>query len=223
MKLKTIFIANILIQLFWLAFSLLIGISLSKMIFDAYLLQVIFGGVFSLLAYIIMFWISSIFKATKDPDVIAASDLRMPVLRYKQYREWYDMHMELMQKYGCDSKEANKYFYSFFIKIKDPNEWRRYQKYRYDMSHKINHFQKGDRIKLQMEDGGSTIGTIIHELPNRIYVVSFPFAVSIVPVKEPIGGWKDNKYPSKELRLTSDEIQGVINGEYEGTEIHYHF
>ena len=84
-------------------------------------------------------------------------------------------------------------------------------------------FQKGDKIKLQMEDGGSTIGTIIHEQPNRVYIVSFPFAVSIVPVKEPIGGWKDNKYPSKELRLTSEEIQGIINGEYEGTENHYHF
>ena len=131
--------------------------------------------------------------------------------------------MELMKTYGCDSKEANNYFNSFFCKIKTPNEWRRYQKYTYDMSHKVNHFQKGDKIKLQMEDGGSTIGTIIHEQPNRVYIVSFPFAVSIVPVKEPIGGWKDNKYPSKELRLTSEEIQGIINGEYEGTENHYHF
>ena len=104
----------------------------------------------------------------------------MPVFRYKQYREWYDKHMDLMKTYGCDSKEANKYFNSFFCKIKTPNEWRRYQKYRYDMSHKVNHFQKGDKIKLQMEDWGSTIGT-------------------------------------------SEEIQGIINGEYEGTENHYHF
>lgn len=220
---RNIYIANILAQLFWLALSLLIGVSLSRMLFEALIFKVIFGGVFSLLAYIIMFWLSSIFKATKDPDVVAASDLRMPVFRYKQYREWYDKYMELMKVYGCDSKEANKYFNSFFCKIKAPNEWRRYQKYRYDMAHKINHFQKGDKIKLQMEDGGSVIGTIIHEQPNRVYIVSFPFAVSIVPVKEPIGGWKDNKYPSKELRLTSEEIQGVINGEYEGTENHYHF
>lgn len=220
---RKIYFANILAQLFWLALSLLIGGSLSRMLFDAFIFKVIFGGVFSLLAYIIMFWLSSIFKATKDPDVVAASDLRIPVFRYKQYREWYDKHMELMNTYGCDSKEANNYFNSFFCKIKTPNEWRRYQKYRYDMSHKVNHFQKGDKIKLQMEDGGSTIGTIIHEQPNRVYIVSFPFAVSIVPVKEPIGGWKDNKYPSKELRLTSEEIQGIINGEYEGTENHYHF
>lgn len=220
---RKIYFANILAQLFWLALSLLIGVSLSRMLFDAFIFKVIFGGVFSLLAYIIMFWLSSIFKATKDPDVVAASDLRMPVFRYKQYREWYDKHMELMKTYGCDSKEANNYFNSFFCKINTPNEWRRYQKYRYDMSHKVNHFQKGDKIKLQMEDGGSTIGTIIHEQPNLVYIVSFPFAVSIVPVKEPIGGWKDNKYPSKELRLTSEEIQGIINGEYEGTENHYHF
>lgn len=69
---RKIYFANILAQLFWLALSLLIGGSLSRMLFDAFIFKVIFGGVFSLLAYIIMYWLSSIFKATKDPDVVAA-------------------------------------------------------------------------------------------------------------------------------------------------------
>ena len=55
------------------------------------------------------------------------------------------------------------------------------------------------------------------------YEVIFPFAVSIVPIEESVGGWKDNAFPSKVLLLSEKDIQVIHNGEYEGTENHYHF
>ena len=56
--------------------------------------------------------------AAKDPDVQEASNLGIPVGRYRQYREWYDEHQRLMQQYGIESKEASAYFASFFRQIK---------------------------------------------------------------------------------------------------------
>ena len=77
----------------------------------------------------IMFWC----EATKDPDVVIASKLNMPIGRYKQYREWYDEFLRLMEEHGTKSKIAYDYFMSFFPKIKNLNEWRRYQDFRAQM------------------------------------------------------------------------------------------
>lgn len=100
----------------------------------SYIINGIIIGLVGLAGYFVVFLIYEIIKATKDPDVIAASDLRMTVRRYKKYREWYDEHQRLMEQYGIESKEAEKYFVSFFKKIKNPNEWRRYQAYRFKKS-----------------------------------------------------------------------------------------
>lgn len=94
-------------------------------------MKYVIGGIVAVIAGNAIMLIINIIKAMKDPDVIAASNLRMDVRRYKKYREWYDEHQRLMRQYGIDSKEELEYFRSFFKQIKNPNEWRRYQAYRF--------------------------------------------------------------------------------------------
>ena len=84
------------------------------------------SGLLTLLIYILISIIVSIAKSAKDPDVIEASQLHIPIYRYKKYKEWNDKYMRLMDIYGEDSKEANEYFRSFWSQVKYPNEWRRY-------------------------------------------------------------------------------------------------
>ena len=93
-------------------------------------MRYIIGGFVFLIVGIVIMFIANIVKATKDPDVIAASNLKMDVRRYKKYKEWYDEHQRLIKLYGIDSKEEQEYFLSFFKQIKNPNEWRRYQSFR---------------------------------------------------------------------------------------------
>lgn len=80
---------------------------------------------------VIAFFLIATLKGLKDPDVIVANKLKIPILRYRKYKEWYDEHQRLMGQYGVESKEANEYFDSFIQQVKYKNEWRRYQDYRY--------------------------------------------------------------------------------------------
>lgn len=102
-------------------------------------MKYVFGGIVAVVIGAVIMLLVNIIKATKDPDVIAASNLRMDVRRYKKYREWYDEHQRLMRRYGIDSKEEQEYFRSFFKQIKTPNEWRRYQAFRF------NNYTKNER------------------------------------------------------------------------------
>lgn len=102
-------------------------------------MKYVFGGIVAVVIGAVIMLLVNIIKATKDPDVIAASNLRMDVRRYKKYREWYDEHQRLMRRYGIDSMEEQEYFRSFFKQIKNPNEWRRYQAFRF------NNYTKNER------------------------------------------------------------------------------
>ena len=123
-------IKNVLIQLFWIGIALVIGICLSKAIFEATLWRSIFSGIFTLLAYFMMSVISNWIKAMKDPDVQVASDLRMSIKRYRHYQRLYDEYHEFMLKHGIDSHASEEKFKEIFKQIDNPNEWRRYQQYR---------------------------------------------------------------------------------------------
>lgn len=97
---------------------------------------------FWVIIVIVVFMIATL-KGLKDPDVKIANKLRIPIIRYRKYKEWYDEHQRLMRKYGTDSKEANEYFDNFIQHIQNKNEWRKYQDYRYqeiidDMNDMIN-------------------------------------------------------------------------------------
>lgn len=104
-------------------------------------MKCIIGGLVYLVVGFVIVLIVCIIKAAKDPDVIAASNLKMDVRRYKKYREWYDEHQRLVRQYGLDSKEEQEYFLSFFKQIKNPNEWRRYQKFRFNECRRHQQFR----------------------------------------------------------------------------------
>lgn len=130
-------VLNIVIQLLWLALCLFLGYKASIALLPTshWIVQGLLTGGIAIVAYAAIVIATNIIKATKDPDVITASDLRMDVRRYKQYREWYDEHQRLMREYGINSKEEQAYFLQFFKQIKNPNEWRRYQNYRLKQAH----------------------------------------------------------------------------------------
>lgn len=93
------------------------------------------GSIFYFLLVIFIFsFVCSYLKSLKKPDVQAATKLRMSVIRYRKYRKLYDEHQKIMDKYGIESKESIEYSISILPKIKNMNEWRRYQDYRYKES-----------------------------------------------------------------------------------------
>lgn len=133
---KSIAAASILIQVFWYAVA---GVA-TYFVTKTWLFGInqpwraILGGLVFIVIVILLSIITNIIKATKDSDVRAASALGMDIRRYKKYQEWYDEHQRLMTVYGIDSKEEQEYFLNFFKQIKNPNEWRRYQDYRFQKS-----------------------------------------------------------------------------------------
>lgn len=135
---KRIITGNILIQVLWYVIAGITTYLITKMWLSGMIQP--WKGIVGCLVFIVIVAlvsiITNIIKATKDPDVIVASNLKMDVRRYKQYREWYDEHQRLISAYGIDSNEEQKFFLSFFKQIKNPNEWRRYQDYRYQESRK---------------------------------------------------------------------------------------
>lgn len=216
------------IQLLWLVVACCIGGYVSMSIFDSMLWRCLFGGIFSMIMYYLMFVFTEWVKAMKDPDVLAASDLRMSVKRYRVYQRIYDEYQAFMIEHGTDSPASERKFRELFKEVKNPNEWRRYQQYRYNLykngnSVRIMPINVGEKLKVRMEDGGYVIGTIQHDNQNNTFDVSFPFPVSIIPAKEPAEGWKDNYFPSELITLNRSEIDGIIKGKYVGTENHYHF
>lgn len=122
---------NILIQLFWVAVSLFVGVSLACHIFDTMIWKSVFGGVFSLFAYFLGTIITEWIKAMKDPDVQTASELRMSVKRYHKYQRLYDEYAEFMKIHGTHSRASEEKFAEIFKQIDNPNEWRRYQEFRF--------------------------------------------------------------------------------------------
>lgn len=83
-----------------------------------------------ILTIILVIWLINFFKALKDPNVKAASDLRMSIRNYNLYKKIFDEHWACMQKYGADSIEAKRLFAQLFKEVKNPNEWRRYERWR---------------------------------------------------------------------------------------------
>ena len=130
--------ANILIQLFWAAIALFIGVSLACHLFDSMIWRSIFGGLFSLVAYFIMGVMTNWIKAMKDPDVQIASDLRMSVKRYRKYQRLYDEYAEFMDRHGTNSHASEEKFEKIFKQIDNPNEWRRYQDFRFKQSSSVS-------------------------------------------------------------------------------------
>lgn len=91
----------------------------------------LYGVILITIAFLIG-WLWYFFKAFNDPDIIIASNLRMTINRYRLYRKLYNELQELIKKYGIDSPNIDEiYRIKIFPKIKNTNEWRRYQTYRW--------------------------------------------------------------------------------------------
>ena len=190
-------------------------------------------GLISVFYYALLVYITHFIRALKDPDVQIASELRMSITRYKRYREWFNEHQRIMQIHGCESKEANDYFNSFFKKIKYPNEWRRYSHYRLMLGKEEmlrdctipndSKYDIGDKIILKMDDEEDFLTGEIVNVKNGKYQVIFPSPVSLIESEEPAGGWKDNSWPTTEHLLSEDDIEKIKSRYYVGTSVHFHF
>lgn len=88
-------------------------------------------GVGAIVVGFLLYWLYLTIKAMKDPDVQAASSLRMSIKRYHLYKKIYDEYDEFMKVHGTNSAASEKKFAELFKQIPNPNEWRRYQEYRY--------------------------------------------------------------------------------------------
>ena len=78
---------NLLIQVLWIAIALFVGYHIAAFLFGSLLWQSVFSGIFCLLTYFFLYFISSYIKAFYDPDVRAASALGMNVIRYRRYKQ----------------------------------------------------------------------------------------------------------------------------------------
>ena len=76
-------------------------------------------------------------KASKNPDVQAATDLQISITRFHQYQRLYDAHWDVMMKYGPNSSEAERFFAKeVYPHLTNLNEWRRYENYRAELQRK---------------------------------------------------------------------------------------
>lgn len=96
----------------------------------------LFGGVIAVVSGAIVWWIVGTIKSTKDPDVQAASNLRMSVSRFRLYKRLWDEYQEYTKEHGIHSQESEEKFKEIFQQVPNPNEWRRFGQYMEDLQHK---------------------------------------------------------------------------------------
>lgn len=78
----------------------------------------------------LLFFMYHSIKAAKDPNVKAASNLRMTINRFNLYTRLYDEHQDCLLKYGVESQEAQLKGVEILKQVPNMNEWRRYCDYR---------------------------------------------------------------------------------------------
>lgn len=227
----------ILIQIGWVALAVILGFIISKAIFNTILLRSIFGGLFTVIIYLAMWWISEAIKAGKDPDVQESSKLHMSVSNFRRYKQIWERYQEFIALRDTQPTEADDAFKDVFSQIRNLEEWRRFGEY---MEEKIrkersenytnvstywhNQYEIGATIPLYMDDGRVCLGVITDVLfSQRLYEVMFDEEVSLVPVKEPEGGWVDNAWPKKILKVSEKEIREIFARTLEGTTVHFHY
>ena len=121
---------KIVFRLVRVVLALAIGYWLALSLFDKLIWQCVFCGIFTVLAFAILTWLAYSIKATKDPDVQMAAQLKIPLTRYRHYQRLYDEYQEFMKKNGAKSRASEEKFNEIFKQIDNPNEWRRYSAYR---------------------------------------------------------------------------------------------
>ena len=116
--------------------ALAIGYWLATAFFDKPIWQNVFCGIFTVLAFAVLTWITYSIEALKDPDVQIASQLRIPIKRYRRYQRLFDEYQEFLLKNGSGTRASEEKFKEIFEQIDNPNEWRRYSAYREEKQRK---------------------------------------------------------------------------------------
>lgn len=89
-----------------------------------------------------------IIKAAKDPDVQIASDLKMPITRYRKYKEVYDEIQAIYREAGPEgigkaNDKVDKIIAEKLLKTNlNMNEWRRYSNYRLKESSIVDAYEQ---------------------------------------------------------------------------------
>lgn len=178
---------------------------------------------------LILFFVGRDKQATEE-DFKAAKKLGISTRRARLYREIFDEQLACYDR-GEEPPDRTS-------EIPNMNEWRRYGEYRenefsvrevyekhksqWDNEKKQMLHSIGETVILPVEGEGDVEGTIIG-YEKGFYQVRFPFAVSIMPAKEPEGGWSDNDWPDEIQLLSDGMIDEIMNGILIGTTVHYHF
>lgn len=82
--------------------------------------------IIAVVVFITILWLKEASKAAKDPDVIEASELGIPIWRYRKYQEAWDKIQAIYKAYGTDSQMSIKMVNEIINKLPNLNEWRRY-------------------------------------------------------------------------------------------------
>lgn len=87
-------------------------------------------GLLAVGIYFLFIWVREAFKATKDPEVIEATELRMDIRRYKKYKDMSERISKVYKEYGLNSSIAEKKVNDIIKEAPNYNEFDRYQRYR---------------------------------------------------------------------------------------------
>lgn len=136
---------NTLIQLVWVALCLSLAYLFANLFFDNIVWKCIFSGLFAVIIYFLLFWIQESIKSVKDPDVQAASNLRIGIKRYRFYKRLWDEYQEFMRIHGAHSSESEEKFKEIFKQIPNSDEWCRFGQYMEEKQRKemMNEIYKG--------------------------------------------------------------------------------
>lgn len=108
---------NILIQLLWVALCLFLAYLLANIFFDNIVWKYIFSGLFAVIIYFLFFWIQESIKSSKDPDVQAASNLKIGINHYRLYKRLWDEYQEVLKIHGIHSSKTEEKFKELFKQI----------------------------------------------------------------------------------------------------------
>jgi hypothetical protein len=81
-------------------------------------------AIIAVVVFILYWWMVETSKAAKDPDVVEASELGIPIWRYRKYKEAWDKIQAIYKAYGTQSEMSFKMADEIIENLPNMNEWR---------------------------------------------------------------------------------------------------
>ncbi|MEZ3466446.1 hypothetical protein [Muribaculum intestinale] len=169
----------------------------------------ILWGIGAILVGAVIFWVYESIKATKDPNVQAASKLRISISTYNRLKSLFDAKLQDPFEDAISTKT--------FIELTSGHtkQWKQIcENYAKDY---VPFYSNSKEIFVRMEDDNKLIrGTITNNKLYSIdwwhYKVKFDESISI-----------NNCYPSQEILLSNRQIRDIEMEILLGSYCHYHF